>query len=615
MSQILLVEDTAIIREPLAAAISHAGYDTITATNGAEALELLKQHRPDLIITDIVMPVMNGLSFLHSLRQDPRTKDIPAMVLSEVTQKECIVKCIRLGISGYILKGRFSLQQLLTEIDKKLSTAPQQPAETTNASATPTPNDADAPASTPDAPASTPASDVTTSAQPQPAGPTKIEYEEHEDPVATLKSLKPIVTRSEVNEIVEECGELKAMSPTVAEVLKLTGTDRCSIEQVSRAISRDHAIALKILKLANSAVYTRGEPVDSVHDAVLRIGLEQIRQAVLNISVVDQFTSESGKSTMDVGQFWEHAIAVGMIAAELARARGERDTDAAFTMGLLHDIGKMVYLTQLGDTYVDVVSTAHKLRLPVEQVESRVLLLNHADLMDRVLHHWKFPKQLINPIVFHHLSASNIRSNAPREINEVATLGLANRLAHAMMLGSSGNETIYPTHELCQLLKTEPAVIRQIEQTTRQETDKVKFALLANSAQGSWPQLRDQYSAELNTDFRPLFVSASPEHDAYGIFCRQLSDTIGDEEPNVGVIHITHARDRVNLTSQYRTAEQRAGVTNLPLIILSPGAKLTPEEGLLAGRECVAVGTPFVVQRFLSAVRRVLNVEQPAAAA
>ena len=95
----------------------------------------------------------------------------------------------------------------------------------------------------------------------------------HESGGNTMRSLKPIISRSEITELIDKCGELKGFSPAVAEVLKLTSNDRGSIEHVTKAISRDHAIALKILRLANSAVYTRGEPVDSVLQAVLRIGL------------------------------------------------------------------------------------------------------------------------------------------------------------------------------------------------------------------------------------------------------------------------------------------------------------------------------------------------------
>jgi len=67
----------------------------------------------------------------------------------------------------------------------------------------------------------------------------------------------------------------------------------------------------------------------------------------------------------------------------------------------------------LGDLYAQVLSSAADQMLPVEQVESRLLMLNHAEVMDRVLRAWRFPKDLVGPIVLHHLSAGNIGRQRP----------------------------------------------------------------------------------------------------------------------------------------------------------------------------------------------------------
>ena len=123
------------------------------------------------------------------------------------------------------------------------------------------------------------------------------------------------------------------MSSTVAQVLKITQNPRCSIESVANVIRQDHAISLKILKLANSAVYSRGEPLETISKAVMRIGLTQIRQMVMNIGVLDQFSQMEAGRQIDLPQFWEHSIAVGFIAAELARCLGRKELqiEAAFT--------------------------------------------------------------------------------------------------------------------------------------------------------------------------------------------------------------------------------------------------------------------------------------------
>jgi HD-like signal output (HDOD) protein/DNA-binding NarL/FixJ family response regulator len=613
MSTILIVEDSAIISQPIAAALKREGYETAVAEHGVAAEASISRERPDLILLDLAMPVMDGMTFLKRLRGSKATQTIPVIVLSAVADKPRVVQAVKLGISGYLLKSRFSLSEMLELIERTLSdqsaVGPQPSAVSDQPSdLSPSPPAQSQPPTAECRQPDAATTDTVRTTLPSPSQLTGV------DPSEALKNLKPIMPRSELTERIESCEELKGMSPAIAQVLKLTSNARCSIEQVAKAISQDHAIALKVLKLANSSVYTRGEPVDSVQMAVTRIGLGQIRQTVLNLSVIDRYNATGGCSTIDVGQFWEHAIATGLIAAEITHARDEKETDSAFTMGLLHDIGRLYFAEQFGEAYTEIMRVANELQTPLEQVESRMLLYSHAEIMDRLLHSWHFPKQLINPIVFHHLSAGNMRRNAPRQIEETATLGLANRLAHAMMLGTSGNETIYPTGELCTLLRLDPKVIQRVQEATREECDKVKFALLANTNQALWQPLRDQYRERIGAPFRPIYASVEPQYDAYRIFCDELRTPVHDDEedpkPNIGVIHLTSVRERVQLTTNYKSAEEKAGVDRLPLIILSPAGKIVPENSLLTNRAHEVLPAPLTVSRFLAAAQKLLSADQ-----
>src|SRR3954471_13349351 len=69
MTLILIADDHPIAREPLARLLRHEGYETACAANGLEALELLRERRPDLILLDMMMPKMGGLAFLRALRR------------------------------------------------------------------------------------------------------------------------------------------------------------------------------------------------------------------------------------------------------------------------------------------------------------------------------------------------------------------------------------------------------------------------------------------------------------------------------------------------------------------------------------------------------------------
>jgi len=425
-----------------------------------------------------------------------------------------------------------------------------------------------------------------------------------------------VLTRSEINERIEAASELKALSPTVAQIMKMTSSANASIDQVAKIIRQDQAIALKVLKLANSVVYTRGEPVESVQQAVSRIGLTQIRQVAMNMSVMDRFADPQFDELLNTQSFWEHAIATGMIAASIVRVRDgkEQDIDAAFTMGLLHDVGRMVFVEQFGATYIEVLKTAQQLRLPLEQVESRMLLVNHADLMDKLLHAWKFSKHLINPIALHHLSMSNVRSLAPRTVSEVAVLGLANRLAHAMLLGSSGNDTIYPTHDFIDALRLKPEHIAAIELDIVEQVRDMKFTMLnaAHDDVASAVDARQAVAKQFDAPFRAIFIGAEPQVDAYRIFTEALAET-SEDGPNIAVVHIASPTERVTVTTRLRRAEEEAGiVTKLPVLLLSPKGNILLEDSAMQGRPHALLSTPTAITRFTKAVNTLIA-DEPSA--
>ena len=420
--------------------------------------------------------------------------------------------------------------------------------------------------------------------------------------VRDFQELKPIMLRSEIQGLLDQCGELKGMSPTVNQVLQMTRQSQCSLDKLVRIIKQDPAISLKILKMANSSVYTRGEPVSSVNTAVMRIGLTQIQQTVLNLSVIDQFGIKNS-SALNIHHFWEHSIATGLIAAELTRELLGKDAqvEAAFTMGLLHDVGRMVYLEILGEKYLKVIETAQRLQLPLEQVESRMLLINHADAMERILRAWRLAKELVTPIAMHQLSIGNIRQLAPHNLKEVGILSLANRLAHALLLGSSGNLTIYPIQQFISVLGLKPEFIRQLEQEIPDKTGDIKYTLLSTTNQ-NWPRLRDELTRQLHQPFRPLFIASEPDYEPLRILCDCLRDTTEGEPFNVGIIYLDNSKERMPLGQKLLDAETKAGSGPLNLMMISPNGNLTLDDKLLIGRNCQLLPYPLAITRLLETV-------------
>jgi len=127
MSTILVVDDMAVFREPIAAALRQKGYQTICAGNGKEAMGTARQKRPDLILLDVAMPEMDGLTFMEAMQEDPHLQGVPVVLLTAIAERDSVVEAIKLGAREYLLKSQFSLDEMVDRIENCLGQAGAQP--------------------------------------------------------------------------------------------------------------------------------------------------------------------------------------------------------------------------------------------------------------------------------------------------------------------------------------------------------------------------------------------------------------------------------------------------------------------------------------------------------
>lgn len=124
MSTILLVEDTPIIREPLARLLASEGYDVLAASDGLQATALLNQRRADLILLDVMMPHMDGLAFLQNMRSNPKCAELPVIAMTAVLDSQRLSRLRELGVKSIITKGNFHFENLMTEVRTHLPVPP-----------------------------------------------------------------------------------------------------------------------------------------------------------------------------------------------------------------------------------------------------------------------------------------------------------------------------------------------------------------------------------------------------------------------------------------------------------------------------------------------------------
>lgn len=213
------------------------------------------------------------------------------------------------------------------------------------------------------------------------------------------------------------------------------------IADIATLVSEDPALTARLLRIANSAMFNFPSPIDTISQAVTVIGTQQLRDLTLACNLGCLFPGIP-PAVINVEQFWRHSIATGICARAIATLRRENNIERFYITGLLHDLGRLIIYSLLPDYATKVLkASADEDRLLIE-IEEEHRVLNHADISALLLEHWQLPQSICEPVKYHHnpSQASNFPEHA-------ATIHLADIIAHAMQLGSSGTDKVAPLND------------------------------------------------------------------------------------------------------------------------------------------------------------------------
>jgi DNA-binding response OmpR family regulator len=117
MKKILVVEDDQFLSNAYKLKLTKSGFETLVATDGNEALKVLEEFTPDLILLDLIMPNLDGFGTLTALNADEKLKSIPVIVASNLGQKEDIEKAKELGAKDFIIKSNVSIEEIVQKVN------------------------------------------------------------------------------------------------------------------------------------------------------------------------------------------------------------------------------------------------------------------------------------------------------------------------------------------------------------------------------------------------------------------------------------------------------------------------------------------------------------------
>jgi putative nucleotidyltransferase with HDIG domain len=200
----------------------------------------------------------------------------------------------------------------------------------------------------------------------------------------------------------DQIEDLPTLPVVAMEVNKMLLDYDITINKLSVSIENDQAMVSKILKLVNSAFFGLRGKISTISHAIVVLGFNTIRNAVVSISIINAFSVKEGLDGFDIADFWKHSVAVAVTSKYLAEKAGIHSADDCFVAGLLHDMGKLVLLQHFKDLFQKVWLAVKRSNQSFYEAEKSQIQIDHAWIGGYLAQKWQLPMPLVDAIRYHH---------------------------------------------------------------------------------------------------------------------------------------------------------------------------------------------------------------------
>jgi HD-like signal output (HDOD) protein len=343
------------------------------------ALQEINKRIPDVIISELEVEDHSVEELLHVLNTYQKLRNIPVLVLTIFQSKQILNKLMGLGAAGVLVKP--ADPKILAEHLEKIYPTDEEEAQIR---------------------------------MPQAAQ----SIQEH---LRQIRDLAPLPTLA-------------------AEIIAISNNPKSTARDLALIIQKDQSLAARLLRIVNSAYYNFYRKISDVSRTIVILGLLEVKNITLAACLMQNFPTRRGPYfTPEL--YWRHALGAAYITRSLAKLCKDLSPEDAFTMGLLHDFGKVIFDQHFGAVFDVILREAAEKNQPLNQVEKELVGIDHAVIGALVAENWNLPKTLVHAIRYHHepyISFSDRR---------VSFVHLANYFCHKLKIGASGNpapEELHP---------------------------------------------------------------------------------------------------------------------------------------------------------------------------
>ena len=172
------------------------------------------------------------------------------------------------------------------------------------------------------------------------------------------------------------------------------------VNRIVELVSYDKSIAAQCVRMANSALFMRNTPVETVRSAVMSLGMWRVRDLLFSHSLSQVIPAN--RWVVDPAVFWRHSLGVALVCRKFAEMIEYPDSEKAYLAGLLHDIGVLVNCMVAPEEFRAAMEKASREQIPLDEAEQATLGFTHSDSGRILAEAWKIPAEIADAIELHH---------------------------------------------------------------------------------------------------------------------------------------------------------------------------------------------------------------------
>ncbi len=245
--------------------------------------------------------------------------------------------------------------------------------------------------------------------------------------------------KQRIETIINNIDQLPSIPEVASKIINMVNDPDVSFKVIAEEISKDQSMTTNILKLCNSAYFSKGKEITSLDRAIVTLGLKEVKDIVMVVAakpVLDKFVIGYDLAK---GDLWKHGIVVANMAKNIAVKCGQKNiADVVFTGGIIHNVGKVVLALFVQSTYKDILAAVETKQITFSEAEKEIMGFSHQEVGERILSKWDFPPVLKSIVRFYQEP-----EKAPKEhLKEVSIVHLANVLSLMAGIGV-GSDGLY----------------------------------------------------------------------------------------------------------------------------------------------------------------------------